>query len=88
VTDDSMQSIREIPVGVSVELGRTSMPLPVAVDLPPGAVVELDCDADDPVDLFVNGRLFASGVLVLIDDEWALRIDRVHARPSRPATAR
>lgn len=70
--------LRQVPVRVSVELGRVRMPLARAVGLPPGAVVELDRAADDPVDLFVNGTRFAEGRLVLLDgNEWALRIEKV-----------
>ena len=42
-----------------------------------GAVVELDRAPDDPVDLFVNGRLFGTGRLLLVEDEWAVRIETV-----------
>ena len=74
----SPELLRRVPVRVSVELGRVRMPLARAVGLPAGAVVELDRAADDPVDLFVNGRRYAEGRLVLLEDnEWALRIDRL-----------
>jgi flagellar motor switch protein FliN/FliY len=74
----SPELLRHVPVRVSVELGRVRMSLARAVGLPPGAVVELDRVADDPVDLFVNGRRYAEGRLVLLDDnEWALRIETV-----------
>ena len=44
----------------------------------PGAVVELDRAADEPVDLFVSGRLFARGVLVLAEEgEWAVRVQEL-----------
>jgi flagellar motor switch protein FliN/FliY len=70
--------LRHVPVRVSVELGRVRMSLARAVGLPPGAVVELDRAADDPVDMFVNGKRYAEGRLVLLDgNEWALRIERV-----------
>ena len=74
----SPELLRRIPVRVSVELGRARMSLAQAVGLPPGAVVELDRAADDPVDLFVNGKRYAEGRLVLLDgNEWGLRIERV-----------
>ena len=74
----SPELLRRVPVRVSVELGRVRMPLSRAVGLPAGAVVELDRAADDPVDLFVNGRRYAVGRLVLLEDnEWALRIERL-----------
>jgi flagellar motor switch protein FliN/FliY len=64
-------------VRVWAELGRTQMPVGRAVGLATGAVVELDKAPDDPVDLFVNGRLFGTGRLLLVDDEWAVRIESV-----------
>jgi flagellar motor switch protein FliN/FliY len=74
----SPTSIRGIPVRVSAELGRVRMPVGRAVRLANGSVVELDRAADDPVDLYVNGRPFGRGVLVLTDGgEWAIRIDEL-----------
>ena len=58
----------DIPVRVWVELGRASMPLGRLVALPPGEVVELDRDVDDPVDLYVDGMHVARGRLVVSDD--------------------
>ena len=47
------------------------------VGLPHGAVVELDRAPDEPIDLFVNGRRFATGRLVVVDGDWAVRIESV-----------
>jgi flagellar motor switch protein FliN/FliY len=73
----SSDAVRSVPVRVWAELGRTRMPVGRAVGLATGAVVELDRAPDDPVDLFVNGRLFGTGRLLLVDDEWAVRIESV-----------
>jgi flagellar motor switch protein FliN/FliY len=74
-------ALRDIRVRVWAELGRTRVSLGAAPELPPGAVLELDRKADDPVDLFVNGLRFASGRLVLTDEgEWALRLEEVAGR--------
>lgn len=74
----SPASIRDISVRVGAELGRTILPLARAVGLAPGAVIELDRAADDPIDLYVNGRRFATGRLLLIDQtEWAVHIEQV-----------
>jgi flagellar motor switch protein FliN/FliY len=63
---------------VAAELGRVSMTIRRAVNLAPGAVVELDRELEDPIDLYVNGRRFGTGRLVTLDgDEWAVRIDTV-----------
>jgi flagellar motor switch protein FliN/FliY len=70
--------LREIPVRVSAELGRTRISLQRLADPHPGAVIELDRSVGDPVDLCVNGQRFATGELILIDQtEWAMRIRSV-----------
>jgi len=76
----SSDAVRSVPVRVWAELGRTQMPVGRAVGLATGAVVELDRAPDDPVDLFVNGRLFGTGRLLLVEDEWAVRIETVLPR--------
>jgi flagellar motor switch protein FliN/FliY len=71
-------SLAGIPVRVWAELGRASMQTADVVGLPHGAVVELDRSPDDPIDLFVNGRRFATGRLVVVDgNDWAVRIESV-----------
>jgi flagellar motor switch protein FliN/FliY len=68
----------DVGVRIAAELGRVSMTIRRAVNLAPGAVVELDRELEDPIDLYVNGRRFGSGRLVTLDgDEWAVRIDTV-----------
>ena len=69
--------LRGVPLRVCAEIGRAIMPVADAVQLPPGGLVELDRGADEPVDVLVNGRRFATGRLVLVDDEWAVRIEEV-----------
>jgi hypothetical protein len=69
---------RTLPVRVWAELGRVQMPTAQAVGLRPGSVVELDAHADAALDVFVNGRRFATGKLVVLDDgEWAIEIASV-----------
>ena len=63
---------------VWAELGRARMPSAQVVGLPAGAVVELDKQADDAIDLYVNGTRFATGRLVVVDGtDWAVRIEHV-----------
>jgi flagellar motor switch protein FliN len=72
-----------IPVRVWAELGRASMPSAQIVGLPPGAVVELDRQADEPIDIFVNGMRFASGRLIVVDgSDWAVRIETIFDLPN------
>jgi flagellar motor switch protein FliN len=70
------ESLRGIQVRVWAELGRRQMPIGNLVGTPAGAVVELDRQADEPVDLYVNGMRFATARLVVSEDgEWAVRIE-------------
>jgi flagellar motor switch protein FliN/FliY len=78
----SEESIRSIPVRVWAELGRTRLTLANAVGLPPGTVVGLDRGAEDLVDLYVNGRVFARGRLTLVDEEWAVEVEEILPRPA------
>ena len=71
-------ALRSVNVRVWAELGRTRMPTGQVVGLPSGAIVELDREAEDAVDLYVDGQRYATGRLVVTDDEsWGVRIERV-----------
>jgi flagellar motor switch protein FliN/FliY len=79
-------SLAGIPVRVWAELGRAQMPSAQVVGLPSGAVVELNRSPDEPIDLYVNGRRFATGRLMVVDGtDWAVRIETVLA-PSNTST--
>jgi flagellar motor switch protein FliN/FliY len=79
--------LRDVKLRVWAELGRAHMPLGRAVGLSSGAVVELDRPAEDPVDIYVNGRRFAYGRLMLADDgEWAVQIDEIFAGAAASAS--
>jgi flagellar motor switch protein FliN/FliY len=72
-----MHLLRDVEMGVSVELGRTRMTVRELLALAPGAIVELDKPAGAPVDLLVNGTLMARGEVVVIDEEFAVRISEI-----------
>jgi flagellar motor switch/type III secretory pathway protein FliN len=74
-TRESLARMMDVSVRVWAELGRTTLPLGQALELPPGTVVELDQDAESPIELFVNGTRFANGTLLDADGEWAVQID-------------
>jgi flagellar motor switch protein FliN/FliY len=81
--------LRDVALRVWAELGRARLPIGRAVGLAPGSVVELDRAADDPVDLYVNGRRFASGRLMLAEDgEWAVRIEEIATADSTSTKAK
>jgi flagellar motor switch protein FliN/FliY len=72
------ENLRDVSLRVWAELGRAQLPVGRAVGLASGSVLELDRPVDDPVDLFVNGRRFASGRLLLAEDgEWAVQIGEI-----------
>jgi flagellar motor switch protein FliN/FliY len=78
--DPLREAMLDVHVRVWAELGRTRMSSQRAVDLPPGAVVELDREADDAIDLYVDGLHFATGRLVVTDEgELAVRLETVGA---------
>jgi len=79
--------LRDVKLRVWAELGRAHMQLGRAVGLATGAVVELDRPAEDPVDIYVNGRRFAYGRLMLAEDgDWAVQIDEIIAGAAASAS--
>ncbi len=76
-----VEALTGIKVRVWAELGRSQLGLSRALGLPLGSVVELDRDAEEPIDLYVNGLRFAQGHLIVTDDgEWAFQCDVVGGR--------
>ena len=67
-----------VPVHVTVEVGRTRMPLSELVKLGPGSLIELDREAHEPADILVNGKVVARGEVVTIDKTYGVRITSVH----------
>jgi flagellar motor switch protein FliN/FliY len=83
-----IELLHEVEMGVTVELGRTRMLVRDILDLSPGSVIELDRAAGAPIDVLVNGTLIARGEVVVIDEEFGIRITEVigyedAARPGR-----
>ncbi|MCW5936266.1 MAG: flagellar motor switch protein FliN [Fimbriimonadaceae bacterium] len=75
--DASLEIIMDIPLEVSVELGRVKMPVKDVLELGPGSIVEIDKAAGEPVDVLVNNRLVARGEVVVIDDNFGVRITEI-----------
>jgi flagellar motor switch protein FliN/FliY len=72
-----LELLSDVELGVTVELGRTRMLLRDILQLAPGSVIELDRAAGGPVDLLVNNTLIARGEVVVIDEEFGIRITEV-----------
>ncbi|MFT4190108.1 MAG: flagellar motor switch protein FliN [Comamonas sp.] len=66
--------IKDIPVQLTVELGRTRMTIKNLLQLGQGSVVELDGLAGEPMDIFVNGFLIAQGEVVVVEDRYGIRL--------------
>ncbi len=75
--DSSLEIIMDIPLEVSVELGRVKMQVKEVVELGAGSIVEIDKAAGEPVDVLVNGRMVARGEVVVIDDNFGVRITEI-----------
>jgi flagellar motor switch protein FliN len=85
--DADLTRLTEVTVELTVEVGRTRMHLGEAMSLGPGSVVTLDRLADKPVDLLVNGRPIARGEVVVIDEQFGLRITEVVGAEPVPSSA-
>jgi flagellar motor switch protein FliN/FliY len=77
VRRNGLDLLRDVEMELTVELGRTRMTVRELLGLSPGAVVELDRAAGSPADLLVNGRLIARGEVVVIDEDFAVRITEI-----------
>lgn len=64
----------DIPLEVTAEIGRSTLPLRELLQLTPGAVVELAKLAGEPLDVLVNGKLVARGEAVLVNDKFGVRL--------------
>jgi len=74
VVDTNINLIMDVPLQVTVELGRTRKLIRDILELSPGSVIELDKLAGEAVDILVNGKLIAKGEVVVIDDNFGVRI--------------
>ena len=68
-------SLMDLSLRVWAEVGRTRMPAATVVGMAEGSILDLDREPDEPADLYVNGRHFGTGRLILVDGEWALRVE-------------
>jgi flagellar motor switch protein FliN/FliY len=74
-----LDMLHDVEMEVSAELGRTRMSVRELLSLNPGAIVELDRAAGSPADLLVNGRLIARGEVVVVDENFGIRITEIVA---------
>lgn len=71
------EHLLDVPVQVTVEIGRARVPLEELARLAPGSILRLDRAAHDPCDVLVGGKLVARGEIVTVDDHYGVRITSV-----------
>jgi flagellar motor switch protein FliN/FliY len=74
VRDVNLDVILDVPVTLSLEVGRTRLPIRSLLQLNQGSVVELERAAGEPLDVFVNGTLVAHGEVVVVNDKFGIRL--------------
>lgn len=74
---DNFNLILGVPLDITVEIGRTHLPVKTILDIRQGSLIELDRQAGDPADIMVNGQLIARGDVVVIDDNFGVRITEI-----------
>lgn len=72
-----LEMVMDIPVNLSVELGRTRLTIKKLLELAQGSVIELDGLAGEPMDILVNGHLIAQGEVVVVEDRYGIRITEI-----------
>jgi len=77
VSQENIGLIRDVPLEVTVELGRTSKSIAEILDFAPGTNIELDKIAGEPIDVLVNGKFVAKGEVVVIEESFGIRVTEI-----------
>ncbi len=83
-----LELLLDVPLDVSVELGRARVSIQDLLALGPGSVIELDKIAGEPLDILVNDRLVARGEAVVVNDKFGVRITDIVSQAERVARLR
>jgi flagellar motor switch protein FliN len=75
--DVNLEVILDVPVTLSMEVGRTRIPIRNLLQLNQGSVIELDREAGEALDVFVNGTLIAHGEVVVVNEKFGIRLTDV-----------
>ena len=76
-SQENIELIKDVPLEVTVELGRTQKSISDILDFAPGTIIELDRIAGEPVDVLVNGKLVAKGEVVVIEENFGVRVTEI-----------
>ncbi|HWR87028.1 MAG TPA: flagellar motor switch protein FliN [Acidiferrobacterales bacterium] len=82
-TEANLDTVLDIPVTISMEIGRTKTSIRNLLQLNQGSVVELDRLAGEPLDVMVNGTLIAHGEVVVVNDKYGIRLTDVVSASER-----
>ncbi len=77
IAPENIDLIMDVPLEVTVELGRASKSIKEILDFSPGTVIELDKLAGEPIDVLVNGKFVAKGEVVVIEENFAIRVTEI-----------
>ena len=77
IAPENIDLIMDVPLEVTVELGRTSKSIKEILDFSPGTIIELDKLAGEPVDVLVNGKFVAKGEVVVIEEYFGIRVTEI-----------
>lgn len=83
VDNGNLELILDVPLGVSVELGRVRMPVRQLLSLTAGSVIELAKIAGEPLDVLINGRPVARGEAVMVNDKFGVRLTEIVSQTER-----
>jgi flagellar motor switch protein FliN/FliY len=86
--EQRFELLMDVPLEVTVELGRSRMSIQDLLALGPGSVIELDKLAGEPLDILINDRLVAKGEAVVVNDKFGIRITDIVSRSERIARLR
>ena len=75
--DENIALIKDVPLEVTVELGRTKKSIAEILDFAPGTIIELDKIAGEPIDVLVNGKFVAKGEVVVIEENFGIRVTEI-----------
>jgi len=77
LTENNIELLLDVPLQLTAELGRCSMTIKNVLELAPGSVIELNKLAGEPAELMVNGKLIAKGEIVIVDENFGIRITEI-----------
>ena len=76
-SNENINLIMDVPLEVTVELGRTRKSIAEILDFAPGTIIELDKIAGEPIDVLVNGKFVAKGEVVVIEESFGIRVTEI-----------